>query len=183
MQSIQIEKSPIHGHGLFATKDIEPGEEIYSTPRIFLGVLSWEKLSFMCSNCFKIDEHGLEDPVIQNKACTGCRLLHFCGKKCQKQAWQRYHKVECKKLAAIPKDKTTMVHSSQRILIQVLLLRKHQLIDDDNWEMLLDLEDHFDSRNDEIQSQGDWMADSTLSFCDIGNHFPKSTVKSIYFKV
>lgn len=32
--------------------------------------------------------------------CTGCRLQHYCSRKCQVSAWRSYHKKDCAKLGA-----------------------------------------------------------------------------------
>jgi hypothetical protein len=42
-----------------------------------------------CANCGAV--HDL-------KLCTGCRWRRFCGPACQREAWGKFHKAECKAL-------------------------------------------------------------------------------------
>ncbi|KEQ76069.1 SET domain-containing protein, partial [Aureobasidium namibiae CBS 147.97] len=89
------------GNGLFATKDIPAGSTILLKPRPLIGELDLPRLEESCHNCFLWSHKAVRvcaGEIIGIKACTGCKKVRYCSKACQKQAWTRYHKQECKLL-------------------------------------------------------------------------------------
>src|ERR1700722_20060094 len=65
---------------------------------------------------------------------------------CQAQAWKRHHKYECKALAESIKEgglaKDFAEQSSLRMLLQLLVMKHHKLISDNDWKLVLELKDH-----------------------------------------
>ena len=51
-----------------------------------------------CRNCNKTKQE-LEANKIRK--CTGCGLVGYCGKECQREHWQITHKKECQILREI----------------------------------------------------------------------------------
>lgn len=45
----------------------------------------------ICANCLYVA------PREKLKACSSCRLFHYCSEKCQHRHWENAHKVVCKK--------------------------------------------------------------------------------------
>merc|ERR1719150_557862 len=45
----------------------------------------------LCPSCYKIGEHS---------ACSGCLMISYCSKKCQKADWKS-HKALCKVLSSL----------------------------------------------------------------------------------
>jgi hypothetical protein len=69
-------KSP---KGLFTTRDLPPGTEIFTVERPLVSMLNKERLEDCCANCYKSFSEvpgGLE----ALKACTGCKQVRYCGK-------------------------------------------------------------------------------------------------------
>ncbi|KAK6067358.1 MYND finger [Seiridium cupressi] len=111
-ENIEVKQSGISGagHGLFALKDFQPGDVVLAIDRPLVAELDMERLRDTCAWCF---QRGATDPqeramsaamglpagFIEVKACTGCRRISYCSKKCQTKAWKSEHKYECKILA------------------------------------------------------------------------------------
>jgi hypothetical protein len=76
------------GRGLFATKDLSPGESILTINRPLLCVLSNAELEETCVNCFSsssgsiIGSHGNFQDEVKLSACSRCKQYKFCGKVC-----------------------------------------------------------------------------------------------------
>ncbi|MCJ1250976.1 hypothetical protein MMC30_008206 [Trapelia coarctata] len=81
------------GSGLFTTKDVEEGEEIFqSEPLVNCVMSSMERL--VCDYCYKnhnsgIDPSGrfrtLTDHNPNMKACSGCRACYYCSRTSPKK--------------------------------------------------------------------------------------------------
>lgn len=66
------------GNGLFATKDIQVGEDVLKINRPFVAVLDTPKLEDTCSGCF--GKRQLFYGVTTLKACTRCQIVKYCDK-------------------------------------------------------------------------------------------------------
>jgi len=81
-----IKNSPVSGRGLFATKDLQAGELIFSIERPLVCVLDGTHLDDTCANCFVSSQgppigrtvRDVDD--VQLKACARCKQMKFCGK-------------------------------------------------------------------------------------------------------
>lgn len=51
-----------------------------------------QKLKRSCYNCFK--SSSTEDYM----KCSGCKITYYCSSECQKEHWEKEHKLQCKKL-------------------------------------------------------------------------------------
>jgi len=54
------------------------------------------KIAYGCANCknrTKANGRALD-------TCNGCKRVHYCSRKCQKNHWKKKHKHDCKKFAA-----------------------------------------------------------------------------------
>jgi hypothetical protein len=69
-------KSP---KGLFATKDLPAGTEIFTIERPLIAALSKERLVDTCTNCYKPGSE-VAGGIEALKACTGCKQVKYCGK-------------------------------------------------------------------------------------------------------
>jgi hypothetical protein len=62
------------------------------------------------------------------------------------QAWKRHHKYECKGLAESIKDeglsKDFAQQASLRMLLQLLVMKRNGLINDEDWNAVLELKHH-----------------------------------------
>lgn len=90
------------GSGLFTTEEIPDGREIYrSTPLISCVDPGNPSICHYClQDTAEVFKRGGSGET--TKACTGCQTARFCGKKCQKAAWAKFHKDECKILRENP---------------------------------------------------------------------------------
>ncbi|CBX95721.1 hypothetical protein LEMA_P028730.1 [Plenodomus lingam JN3] len=115
------------GYGLFAGRKFGPGEQLAVFKRPLVASLDPVRLFDTCANCF----------VWTEGASAGTRL----SQNCQKEAWSRGHKHECKVFKALG-DKE--LPKAVLACMEVLSRRKHGLISDDEWEQLCRLQSHID---------------------------------------
>jgi SET and MYND domain-containing protein len=65
------------GNGLFATGDINTGENVLHVKSPFAAVLDTPRLEDTCSACFGRRQL---DGVAELKGCTGCRVVKYCDR-------------------------------------------------------------------------------------------------------
>lgn len=77
-----IKESPTAGNGLFASGDIPPGQLVLSLARPLISVVDIKHLADTCSNCFATSASpiGRDEGEFEVRACTGCKVLRYCGK-------------------------------------------------------------------------------------------------------
>ncbi|TID26386.1 set and mynd domain [Venturia nashicola] len=137
-------KSP---KGLFAMRELNAGCEIFGVERCFVAVLSKGMVGDHCGNCYRgPDGVGNTDgEQFEVKACTGCKQVWYCGKKCQAEAWKRSHKFECRKWddpeePTQPKNRDHIVRAATE-----LLWRWHKgSISQSEWDSFQDLKSNYD---------------------------------------
>ena len=84
--NVYSKKTKNAGDGLFASKDIPAGDLILRIDRPFLAVLDSPHLNDACSNCFVWVPRGGaavggdERDNVTLRACTGCKIVKYCGK-------------------------------------------------------------------------------------------------------
>ncbi|KAJ5604821.1 Zinc finger MYND-type [Penicillium lagena] len=107
------------GNGLFATGDINTGENVLHVKSPFVAVLDTPRLEDTCSACFGRRQL---DGVTELKGCTGCRVVKYCDRTCQAKDWKFAHSIECsifqtQKPKILPNNARAilrMVHRAQR---------------------------------------------------------------------
>ena len=67
------------GNGLFATKDIQIGQDVVHAKVPFVAVLDSPRLDDTCAGCF--GKRQMETGT-DLKACTGCRVVRYCDRVC-----------------------------------------------------------------------------------------------------
>ncbi len=126
-QNAEVKQSKIAGagRGLFAVKDLAPGDVVLSLDRPLVAELDVARMLDTCAWCLQRSELdpaarqqaasvGLVAGFIEVKACTGCRRVVYCSKTCQSRAWKREHKHECKAIA--PKDRPDLPHGVRAVI-------------------------------------------------------------------
>ncbi|KAK4175265.1 hypothetical protein QBC36DRAFT_355247 [Triangularia setosa] len=91
---------------------IEAGREIYRSKPLMVafegGDEGWCHFCWRDTEVFLKgrQEDGQEEGKKEGtKVCMGCRVARFCSKQCQKSAWTRFHREECKVLRKTPRMK------------------------------------------------------------------------------
>ncbi|KDB20383.1 hypothetical protein H109_07659 [Trichophyton interdigitale MR816] len=111
------------GRGLFATSTIKMGKEVFSMPATFSTVLSTERLNDVCSNCFANLPFGVNVMAsvdMKLRACSGCKVVKYCDKKCQSANWKLIHKHEC---AIYKKLYPKILPVNSRAVLRIVKLR------------------------------------------------------------
>ncbi|ORY09409.1 hypothetical protein BCR34DRAFT_568355, partial [Clohesyomyces aquaticus] len=175
------------GDGVFAGEDFEAGTHIYALKRPLAGSLDTERLVDTCANCYVWTEgssigsrlYVKEGTKVQT--CAGCKRFRYCSKSCQREAWNRGHKHECKNLRAVAdRDIPKAVMAAMEILIR----RKNGLIPDHAWEMLLRLDSHIEDFKANGKYGGiELMALGTSQFSFTQDTFSKDFVAEMYGRV
>ncbi|KAK8218150.1 hypothetical protein IWZ01DRAFT_492082 [Phyllosticta capitalensis] len=176
-------ESPIAGNGLFAKQDIPEGELIFSIQRPLFTELDSTNLQAYCSNCFVRSENGMYGaPELRVRACTGCRVVCYCSKRCQSIAWKRQHKPQCSIWKGL--NQGGSLPHAVRLVAQVLVSRKNGKVSDDDWEAFESLPSHVDKlrqRSDytthAVMIMGAWKYSGVEIFWDF------QMVEEIYARV
>lgn len=83
---VEMQFNEKYGRHLVAATDIKPGEVIYIEKPYVQFVNTGSKNAY-CSHCFAT--------VWDNIPCDYCNWAMFCSEKCKKEAWEKYHDIEC----------------------------------------------------------------------------------------
>lgn len=75
------------GRHVVTIRDLKVGQ-IIAIEEPFCSMNPLERQYEQCENCHRENDKNLIP-------CKGCTFVMFCGKKCYKEAMQRYHKYEC----------------------------------------------------------------------------------------
>ncbi|KAF2187202.1 SET domain-containing protein [Zopfia rhizophila CBS 207.26] len=175
------------GDGIFAGHDFDAGEHIIAMKRPLVVSLSTERLVDTCANCFawtegtSIGSRLYVPEGIKVQTCAGCKRFRYCSKQCQKEAWNRGHKHECKNLRPISNRE---IPKAVLAAMEILIRQKHGLIRDKDWEMLCRLDTHIDDfkRNGKY-AEIELMAMGTSQFSWTQDTFSKDFVAGMYARV
>jgi hypothetical protein len=100
---------------------------------------------------------------------------------CQKEAWNRGHKHECKSLRSLTGKE---LPKAVLACMELLTRRKHGLIRDDEWAMLCELQTHIDDfRQNGAYENIELMAMGASQFSLTQNMFNKDFVAAMYARV
>ncbi|KAF1969152.1 SET domain-containing protein [Bimuria novae-zelandiae CBS 107.79] len=186
-----ISESTIGGHsagkGFFSSQNVNSGETIVTIRRPLMASLESERLRDTCANCYAWTEGSSIGSGICVKegttvsACAGCKRFRYCSKACQKEAWNRGHKHECKNLKPVAdRELPKAVLGCMEILVR----RKHGLIDDQTWQLLCHLESHVDDFKENGNYGGiELMAMGTSQFSATQDTFSKDFVAAMYARI
>ncbi|KAJ5811255.1 Zinc finger MYND-type [Penicillium robsamsonii] len=103
------------GNGLFATTDINPGEDVLHIKTPFVAVLDSPRLEDTCAGCFGKRQMETGNEL---KACTGCRVVKYCDRACQSKDWKFAHSLECPIFKNV---KPMVLPNNARALLRIVL--------------------------------------------------------------
>ncbi|KAJ4383016.1 hypothetical protein N0V86_002243 [Didymella sp. IMI 355093] len=181
------EKGESTGNGLFANVDFEPGQSVASIRRPIVGSLDTERLLDTCANCFVWTEGastGTRTYVpedVKVSKCAGCQRFRYCSKACQKAAWNRGHKYQCK---IFKKLGDREIPKAVLACMDLLTMKKHGIVPEQAWNMLLSLPSHID----DFKANGNYgnielMAMGASQFSFTQELFDKDFVAAMYARV
>ncbi|KAI8940426.1 hypothetical protein NX059_004114 [Plenodomus lindquistii] len=175
------------GYGLFAGRKFGAGEQVAAFKRPLVASLDNVRLLDTCANCFLWTEGASagtrlyvpEDAKVSK--CAGCQRFRYCSKACQKEAWARGHKHECKVFKALG-DKE--LPKAVLACMEILSRRKHSLISDEEWERLCRLQTHIDDfKKSSSYPNIELMAMGASQFSLTQETFDKDFVAAMYARV
>ncbi|KAI4367111.1 hypothetical protein MLD38_022882 [Melastoma candidum] len=115
-QGLGVSILPGKGRCLFAaSRDFYPGEVIMrQDPYVYVpGNSDGESRCDRCLCSGKLSK------------CSACQVAWYCGSSCQKSDWNM-HRLECKALAMVDKDKRKFVTPSLRLMLKLYIRRRLQ---------------------------------------------------------
>ncbi|KAF2750933.1 SET domain-containing protein [Sporormia fimetaria CBS 119925] len=167
------------GNGLFASRAFQPGSLIFSSPRPLVAALDPDRLLDTCANCFlwtiEASSYGIENASVS--ACMGCKTFRYCKKACQKEAWNRVHKHECKAY----KNANKQFPHALRVTMEILTRRYYEKLDDQTWQLICGLSTHMD----DFKKNGRF-ADIQLAAKSVVSdfpHFDTNIIEEMYCRV
>ncbi|KAF2106672.1 hypothetical protein BDV96DRAFT_654462 [Lophiotrema nucula] len=175
------------GNGTFASRSYGAGEQITALKRPLVGSLDTGRLRDTCANCYVWTEgssigsrlYVKEGTKVQ--VCAGCKRFRYCSLVCQKEAWKRGHKHECKALKPISDRE---IPKAVLATMEILIRRKHGLIPDEIWQMLCQLGSHIEDFKQNGKYGGiELMAMGTSQFSWTQDTFNKDFVAGMYARV
>ncbi|CAE7202965.1 hypothetical protein P3342_010975 [Pyrenophora teres f. teres] len=180
-------KGESNGNGVFASRRFGAGEEVASFKRPLVGSLETERLLDTCANCYVWTEGSstgtrlyVPEGVKVDK-CAACARFRYCSKACQKAAWNRGHKHECKVLKPMAGRGLPKAFLA---CIELLTRRKHGLISDQDWEMVCRLPSHVDDfKRNGTYGNIEMMAMGAPQFALPPNMFDRDFIAAMYARV
>jgi hypothetical protein len=192
------------GNGVFAGRRFGAGEEVVSFKRPLVSSLDTERLLDTCANCYVWAEGSSTGTRLyvpegtEVQKCASCQRFRYCSKVggnqarflesrinssqvCQKEAWNRGHKHECKALKpmagqGLPKGFLACM--------ELLIRRKHSLISDEDWRLLCNLPCHIDDfKQNGTYGNIELMAMGAGQFSVSQNMFNRDFVAAMYGRV
>lgn len=146
MQSIQVGDTSSKGRGLFASKAVTAGGTLYTAGELAIAAINTAELPHFCYRCCAGSQPSTEQWYnigqyrdAELKVCTGCQVARFCGERCQKQAWKKYHKHECKIFAKL---RPKVLPEQVRAVMTFLLQRENALLADGLWSKVMSATSH-----------------------------------------
>lgn len=156
--SLDVDYKEESGRGLFAQRDIEVGEVLIVEKPFASTVLSNFKGRY-CHHCC--------ERVIAPTPCLSCSAIVFCGGKCQKEAWEGYHKFECDVLDSIQEPEISLGHLAVKTVLKAgysyltefegksatdktkIVLNENEVYDSEDYRTVYDLVNHCEDRSAE----------------------------------
>ncbi|KNG85894.1 SET and MYND domain protein [Aspergillus nomiae NRRL 13137] len=140
------------GRGLFASNTIKIGEDVLHITSPFVAVLDTPRLSDTCSGCFgnKPVHHGGS-----LKNCTGCKVVKYCDKECQRKDWKFAHAHEC---AIFKNLNPRILPSNARALLRMIVRSERQKYTNEELELFSQLETHISEIRDQSPEQWERIA-------------------------
>ncbi|KAF3767117.1 SET domain-containing protein [Cryphonectria parasitica EP155] len=160
---INASSIPHARNGLFVVNDVKAGHEIFRSQPLL--VVSEGNNNDVCDHCFlnknssvHPDGHFFQGDEgresIKILSCTGCRVVEYCSKECQRTAWKSYHKLECPVLRQI-KEFNKNMGALPRALCRLILWIENKAMSRSNYKAIVNLETHYKEHNDDWYEKND----------------------------
>ncbi|KAK0125695.1 hypothetical protein ONS95_000301 [Cadophora gregata] len=144
------------GKRLLVKEAVKKGELICSSKPLLNIIDDDNTLKYTCDNCMvtQINEMSsrhrttsttlpelIADENIKFLACGSCKILYYCSKKCQKEAWKDHHKFECGTFTKMQKVGAgeALGKKKTRFLIRLLECRERGRLSESEWTEVLRL--------------------------------------------
>lgn len=112
--SISIEENKKYGRHWTAKRDFEVGEIVYVTEP-YVKVPNLVMVHMYCSHCLTVCWSMIP--------CDNCNWSMFCSDKCKKEAWEKYHSLECGVVTQLLMNAQTHVVMDHQVLaVRALML-------------------------------------------------------------
>ncbi|KKK12381.1 hypothetical protein P175DRAFT_0467687 [Aspergillus ochraceoroseus IBT 24754] len=141
------------GRGLFASADVNSGDDILHIQSPFVAVLDTQRLEDTCSGCF--GRKQLEDEAISLRGCTGCQVVKYCDRTCQAKDWKSGHSLEC---SIFQKLTPRVLPNNARAVLRMVLRSGRKKYTSQESDLFVQLETHIREIRDENPAQWERIA-------------------------
>lgn len=109
---IEVKYSEKFGRHLIATQTYKPGD-IVTIEKPYAACSNLEMPYFYCYHCLNFAQTGI--------ACNFCSWCIFCSENCRKEAWKKYHDIECI-IAPYAKNVLKKTHNQLWLGVKILIM-------------------------------------------------------------
>jgi hypothetical protein len=141
---LQLKQTTSRGQGVFAEQFLSVKDPICALAYPTVMAIDSEFLSTTCYYCLALTATPLPLPnygcaSISLKICNGCSFARFCDRSCQVQAWNQFHKHECKIFRKLQRNQLAAI---LRAVLRVVLLKDRDAIQIEEWDRIFRLKSH-----------------------------------------
>ena len=141
---LQLKQTTSKGQGVFAEQILSVKDPICTLSYPVVMAIDSDFLSTTCYYCLVLTAAPLPLPnygcaSINLKICNGCSFARFCDRNCQVQAWNRFHKYECK---IFRKLQGNQLPATLRAVLRAVLLKDRDAIQIEEWDRIFRLTSH-----------------------------------------
>ena len=143
-KTLKLEQIPSKGQGVFANRFLSVNDPICSLSYPIMMAIDSDSLQMTCYHCLvptatQLPLPGYGHASIELKMCNGCHSARFCNKHCQVEAWQAYHKYECK---IFKKLQNNLPPAILRAVLRMVLLKDRKILPSEEWNRITSLTSH-----------------------------------------
>ncbi|KAB8233323.1 S-adenosylmethionine-dependent methyltransferase [Aspergillus alliaceus] len=141
------------GRGLFASDNINIGEDVLHITSPFVAVLDTQRLGDTCSGCLGSYHLQQRSPTLNR--CAGCKVVKYCNRACQTKDWKYIHSLECPIFNNLS---PRILPSNARALLRIVLRSGRKRYSDEELDLFFQLETHIKEIRDQNPAQWERIA-------------------------
>ena len=141
---LQLKQTTSRGQGVFAEQFLSVKDPICTLSYPTVMAIDSDFLSTTCYYClaltatpFPLPNYGCAS--INLRICNGCSFARFCDRSCQVQAWNRFHKYECRIFRKLQRNQLPAI---LRAVLRAVLLKDRDVIQIEEWNRIARLTSH-----------------------------------------
>ncbi|XP_060839916.1 SET and MYND domain-containing protein 4-like [Rhopalosiphum padi] len=166
LKCVEIQNSKEMGRGLFASKNIKPGEILIIEEPI-AGVFKNSMWMFNCNYCFK--------RCLSAIPCSKCSQVVYCDDTCLQKAYASYHNTECSLVYPLKEDPT--VEPTHDLALRCFM----QLVNVMGIDHYCSMVQKYNESNFSCDGSSNHLIDPFYSIYALDGNEVKRTVSNLFF--